>query len=200
MGRILRAQQLPSGQRLLLVSGDLTEERVDAIVNAANAYLQHGGGVAGAIVRQGGPMVQTESDAWRRAHGPARPDRPALTGPGALPCKAIIHAVGPVWGEGDEEAKLHTAVHSALVLAEEHGFSSVALPAISTGIFGFPKRRGAQVILQAALDFCGARATSSLKEIRFTLIDQPTLEIFRDEFDARWPPSGPAGNDHLPLE
>ncbi|MGA2113085.1 MAG: macro domain-containing protein [Anaerolineales bacterium] len=197
---ILRAQELPSGQRLLLVSADLTQEKVDAIVNAANAYLQHGGGVAGAIVRRGGQVVQTESDAWRRAHGPARPDHPAITGPGALPCKAIIHAVGPVWGEGDEEAKLHTAVYSALVLAEERGFSSIALPAISTGIFGFPKRRGAQVILEATLDFCRLRAVSPLREIHFTVIDRPTLEIFRDEFDTRWPSSQPAENDHLPLE
>jgi len=197
---ILRTQELPSGQRLVLVSGDLTEEKVDAIVNAANAYLQHGGGVAGAIVRRAGQVVQTESDAWRRAHGLARPDYPAITGPGALACRAIIHAVGPVWGEGDEEAKLHTAVHSALLLAEQHGFSSLALPAISTGIFGFPKRRGAQVILEAALEFCGLHPASSLKEIHFTVIDRPTLEVFRDEFDQRWPSLRSAGNDHLSLQ
>jgi len=124
---ILRAQDLPSGQRLLLVFGDLTEEKVDAVVNAANAMLQHGGGVAGAILRRGGRAIQAESEAWVRAHGPARPDRPAITGPGVLPCKAIIHAVGPIWGEGDEDAKLRTAVQSSLALAEERRFSSIAL-------------------------------------------------------------------------
>jgi O-acetyl-ADP-ribose deacetylase (regulator of RNase III) len=197
---LVRAQDLLSGQRLLLVFGDLTEEKVDVVVNAANAMLQHGGGVAGAILRRGGRAIQAESEAWVRAHGPARPDRPAITGPGVLPCKAIIHAVGPIWGEGDEDAKLRTAVQSSLALAEERRFSSIALPAISTGIFGFPKRRGAQVILQSTLDFCGLHAPSALKEIRFTLIDRNTLEIFQAEIDARWPSSRPAGNDHFALE
>jgi O-acetyl-ADP-ribose deacetylase (regulator of RNase III) len=192
MGNPLRARDLPSGQRLLLVSGDLTEETVDAIVNAANSHLQHGGGVAGAIVRRGGRRIQEESDAWVRAHGPARADRPAITGAGALACKAVIHAVGPIWGEGDEDAKLHTAVESALRLAEEQGFSSIALPAISTGIFGFPKRRGAQVILQAIVDFCRFHEASALREIHVTLIDRPTVQVFEDEFDSRWPPLAPS--------
>ena len=105
---------LPSGQTLALYHGDLTEEKVDAIVNAANEHLAHGGGVAGAIVRRGGREIQEESYAWVRQHGPAGHDKPALTGAGKLPCKAVIHAVGPMWGAGDEDRKLRAAYTSAL--------------------------------------------------------------------------------------
>ena len=115
----VREHRLPSGQILTLEHGDLTEARVGAIVNAANSSLSHGGGVAGAIVRRGGRAIQQESDAWVSQHGPAGHDRPALTGAGALPAKAIIHAVGPVWqgGQQDEPAHLRAAYTSALELA-----------------------------------------------------------------------------------
>ena len=189
MSRVIRTETLAAGCRLLLAHGDLTEEPVDAIVNAANGDLQHGGGVAGAIVRRGGPIIQEESDRWVRAHGPASPTHPALTGAGKLPCRAVIHAVGPVWGEGDEDRKLAAAVASSLALAAAQGFTSLAMPAISTGIFGFPKARGAHVILQAVLDFIGSTPAISLAEIRITVIDEPTLAVFRSEFDRRWPPT-----------
>jgi O-acetyl-ADP-ribose deacetylase (regulator of RNase III) len=189
MSRVIRTETLAGGCQLLLVHGDLTEEAVDAIVNAANAELQHGGGVAGAIVRRGGHIIQQESDRWVRAHGPARPTHPALTGAGALPCRAVIHAVGPVWGEGDEDRKLAAAVASSLALAEAQGFHSLAMPALSTGIFGFPKARGAHVIVQAVLDFTKSAPSSSVTEIRVTVIDEPTLGVFRSEFDRRWPPA-----------
>ncbi len=98
-----------------VVVGDLTAQAVDAIVNAANTSLIHGGGVAGAIVRRGGEVIQRESDAV----APVEVGGAAVTGAGRLPCRAVIHAVGPVWGEGDEEAKLRAAVRSALQRAEE---------------------------------------------------------------------------------
>lgn len=189
MSRVSRTQTLAGGCRLLLVHGDLTEEAVDAIVNAANGRLQHGGGVAGAIVRRGGQIIQQESDAWVHAHGPASPTHPALTSAGRLPCRAVIHAVGPVWGEGDEDRKLAAAVTSSLALAEAQGFHSLALPAISTGIFGFPKARGAGVIVQSVLDFAAATPAHALAEVRITIIDKPTLDIFCIEFDRRWPPA-----------
>ncbi len=188
MTRVVAEQPLLGGRRLRLVHGDLTEEHVDAIVNAANAHLAHGGGVAGAIVRRGGREIQQESDAWVRQHGPASPDRPALTTAGRLPSRYVIHAVGPVWGEGDEDAKLQSAVTGALALASQHDLASLALPAISTGIFGFPKDRGARVILDSILAFFTAHPTSSLREIRITLIDEPSVEIFAEEFRHRWPP------------
>lgn len=189
MSTIVGQLHLPSGAMLRLVHGDLTEERVDAIVNAANAQLMHGGGVAGAIVRRGGEIIQQESNAWVRRHGPVTHDRPALTGAGRLPCRYVIHAVGPVWGEGNEDAKLHAAITGALALAAERGLASLALPAISTGIFGFPKERGARVILQALLDFLGQRPETTLREIRITLIDEPSVAVFREEFESRWPGS-----------
>jgi O-acetyl-ADP-ribose deacetylase len=187
MSRVVAETHLPTGQILQLVHGDLTEERVDAIVNAANAHLQHGGGVAGDIVRRGGAVIQRESAAWVRSHGLVTHDAPALTSAGRLPCRNVIHAVGPVWGEGDEDAKLHAAVSGALRMAEAQGFSSLSLPAISTGIFGFPKDRGARILLGAILAFFLAHPTSRLAHVRIVLIDQPSVRVFEAEFAARWP-------------
>ena len=188
MSTLIAQHNLPSGASLSLVHGDLTEEQVEAIVNAANEQLAHGGGVAGAIARKGGPEVQRESDEWVRAHGPVRTGTAAITGAGRLHARHVIHAVGPVWsGDGRrDDALLRGAVASALALADERGLASLALPAISTGIFGFPKERGAAVIVQAVLDFCESHPASSLRDIRLTLIDAPSVEIFRAEFARRW--------------
>ncbi|HEY43628.1 MAG TPA: macro domain-containing protein [Anaerolineae bacterium] len=186
MTTVVAAQNLASGQIVRLVHGDLTKEKVDAIVNAANAQLAHGGGVAGAIVRVGGRDIQTESDAWVREHGPVSHERPAITNAGRLPCRYVIHAVGPVWGEGDEDTKLRSAVTGALALADEKALTSLALPAISTGIFGFPKERGARVILSAIVDYFADKPDSSLSEVNITLIDEPSVVIFADEFSRRW--------------
>lgn len=181
----LREHRLPSGQVLILEHGDLTAAQVDAIVNAANSGLSHGGGVAGAIVRRGGRIIQQESDAWVSRHGPAGHDRPALTGAGALPAKAVIHAVGPVWqgGTRGEAGNLRAAYTSALELAQAQGFASVAFPSISTGIFGFPVAQGAEIALQAALDFLNAHPGSAVRGVRFVLIDDATLRVFQSEFD-----------------
>jgi O-acetyl-ADP-ribose deacetylase (regulator of RNase III) len=98
MSQVLSESTFPSGQRLQLVQGDLTTEPVDAIVNAANHHLQHGGGLAGAIVRRGGEAIQAESDTWVSKHGLVTNAEPAYTRAGKLPCRYVIHAVGPVWG------------------------------------------------------------------------------------------------------
>lgn len=181
----LREHRLPSGQLLILEHGDLTEAQVDAIVNAANAHLSHGGGVAGAIVRRGGRVIQQESDEWVSRHGAAGHDRPALTGAGALPAKAVIHAVGPVWqgGTRGEAGNLRAAYTSALGLAQAQGFASVAFPSISTGIFGFPVAQGAEIALGAARTFLSAHPDSSVREVRFVLIDASTLHVFDAAFD-----------------
>lgn len=198
MNRVLNNCTLPAGQRLELVQGDLTEEAVDAIVNAANAHLRHGGGVAGAIVRRGGRQIQTESDAWVREHGPVSHAQPAITGAGSLPCRYIIHAVGPVWGDGDEDAKLDQAVRGSLQVADQTGLASIAFPAISTGIFGFPRRRAARVILQAIrgyfLETAGS-SPSTLRQIRLVLYDRAALDDFLEawqEFDPCRPAGDPA--------
>jgi O-acetyl-ADP-ribose deacetylase (regulator of RNase III) len=178
MNTVLREFQLPSGGCIQIVQGDLTEENVDAIVNAANAYLQHGGGVAGAILRRGGPEIQSESNTWVQQHGPVTHEQPAVTGAGHLPCRYVIHAVGPVWGEGDEDQKLAKAVGGSLALAERLELKSLALPAISTGIFGFPKERAARIILKTVREFLYSATRRHLDLVRLTLYDQPTLDAF----------------------
>lgn len=187
MNKILRERTLPSGLTLQIVHGDLTEERVDAIVNAANAQLQHGGGVAGAISRRGGPQIQAESSAWVRQHGPVSHVEPAYTGAGRLPCRYVIHAVGPVWSSGDEEAKLADAVRGALKKADQLHLESIALPAISSGIFGFPKPLAAEVILTAIKDYFTQDPASSIRLVRLTLIDQPTIDAFLQAWELLFP-------------
>jgi len=179
----------PGGAILALVQGDLTTSDLDAIVNAANAQLQHGGGLAAAIARRGGPAIQQESDAWVRQNGLARHDRPAVTGAGRLPCRYVIHAVGPVWGEGDEDRKLTLAVRSALETAASLSLTSLGLPAISTGIFGFPKPRAAAITFDAVAEFFTAHPTGSLKRVELVILDQPTLQVFLELFAQRFPDS-----------
>jgi len=187
----LIAQAHPTpGVNLSLIHGDITLEAVDAIVNAANAHLAHGGGVAAAIVRRGGTEIQDESRAWVAEHGPASHDRPALTAGGNLPASHVIHAVGPRWGEGQEQHKLRSAVTSSLALADETRLSSVALPAISTGIFGFPKQLGARVILDAIADYLTGHPDSDIKDVRVVLIDQASVDAFSVAFAERWPDAG----------
>lgn len=175
---VVAEHTFPPGQTVRVCHGDLTDEAVDAIVNAANERLALGGGVAGAIRRRGGETIQQECDAWVRAHGPGAHDRPALTSGGRLPCGAVIHAVGPVWGSGDEDRKLETAYRSALELAEASGFRTVAFPSLSTGIFGFPVERAAPIAVGAVRAFCEAHPESRVREVRFTLIDAPTVGAF----------------------
>ncbi|MFQ5904731.1 MAG: macro domain-containing protein [Candidatus Binatia bacterium] len=179
MNTVQRETTMPSGQRISIVKGDLTQEVVDAIVNAANERLQHGGGVAGAIVRKGGRIIQEESDRIGRVPTGSA----ALAGAGSLPCRHVIHAVGPVWGSGDEENKLVSAVRSSLTLAEQHRLSSISFPAISSGIFGFPLDRCARLLLETAQEFLAANPSSNVREVRFCLIDQPTLDEFIAAFD-----------------
>jgi O-acetyl-ADP-ribose deacetylase (regulator of RNase III) len=171
--------------RVLVVQGDLTRERVDAIVNAANEELAHGGGVAGAIASAGGPSIQDESDAHVRRFGPVRTGSAAITNGGGLAARYVVHAVGPIWGTGNEDAKLASAVRSSLVLAEQHDCTSIALPAISSGIFGFPKERCATVMLDAIEAFLKAREGAGLTEIRLCNIDDETAEVMRAEVERR---------------
>ena len=178
MSQMVREHIFTSGQKLQLAQGDITEENVDVIVNAANAHLAHGAGVAGAIVRKGGPAIQAESNQWVRAHGLVSHSQPAYTHGGELPCRYVIHAVGPRWGEGEEQLKLRQAVTGSLSLANELGLASIAFPAISTGIFGFPKELAAQVMLATIKQYISEKPDSSLKLIRLVLFDQPTLLAF----------------------
>ncbi len=185
MNQVVREYKFPSGQIFQLIQGDLTEEQVDAIVNAANAHLQHGGGVAGVISRRGGPQIQIESNAWVLQHGPVNHEQPAYTSAGNLPCRYVIHPVGPVWGEGSEDAKLAAAVRGSLRLADQLGLASIAFPAISTGIFGFPKERAAGVIFDAIHAYYAGNPASGVVLVRLTLIDQPTIQVFTRIWDVK---------------
>ena len=160
-----------------IIHGDLTEAPVVAIVNAANSHLQHGGGVAGAIVRKGGSIIQEESN--RIGFVPV--GQCAVTSAGKLPAQYVIHAVGPRWGEGDEEAKLRSAVRNTLKTAEERKFSTIAMPAISAGIFGFPKDLCAHIIVEEIASFIGE--DSAIKEIDIYLMDPQIIDVFSAEMD-----------------
>ena len=186
MNSILVQRVLPTGQTLQIVQGDITTEEVDAIVNAANEHLAHGGGVAWAISKRGGDAIQRESDEWIRKHGPVSHSHPAWTSGGRLPAKYIIHAVGPVWGDGDEEEKLESAVYGSLRVADELACSSIALPAISTGIFGFPKDIAAGVIFEAITEYFESNSNSSIRNIRILLFDDATVKVFLEIWGRIW--------------
>jgi len=165
------------GVVIKVIHGDITDEDTEAIVNAANSSLKHGGGVAGAIVEKGGKVIQEESD--KIGYVPV--GKAVYTSAGKLKAKYVIHTVGPVWGEGNEEEKLRSAIRSALEVAEELKVKSVALPAVSTGIFGYPKESGVKVIADEVLKYLDSNPETCLKEIHFTNIDKLTSELFYGE-------------------
>jgi len=166
------------GKTIRLVQGDITERDVDAIVNAANSYLQHGGGVAGAIVKKGGYIIQKESNKI----GFTPVGTAVITGAGKLSARFVIHAVGPRMGEGDEDNKLRSAVLNSLLLASEKGLKSISMPAISSGIFGFPKDRCANILVRTALNYIKENPKSSLESIEFCVYDDLTTGHFKKEF------------------
>ena len=178
MNTIIVEKKLPSDQIIQLVQGDITMEYVDAIVNAPNQHLQHGGGVARTISKKGGTAIQKESDAWIQQHGPVAHSHPAWTSGGLLPAKYVIHAVGPVWGDGDEDNKLADAVSGSLRVADELKLTSLAMPAISTGIYGFPKERAAQIIFSTIEKYFAKAQESNIQQIRIVVFDTQSLQVF----------------------
>jgi O-acetyl-ADP-ribose deacetylase (regulator of RNase III) len=171
-----------TGQKLEIVRGDITQQVVDAIVNAANEYLKHGGGVAGIIARKGGEIIQRESDEWVKKNGRVEHGNPAYTSAGKLPARYVIHAVGPIWGSGNEDLKLSAAIEGSLELAEKLNLNSIAFPAISTGIFGFPKDRAAGLFMKAIKTYCSKNPSSIIKLVRIILFDEPTYCDFKRAF------------------
>ena len=166
-----------------LVQGDITSLSVDAIVNAANEHLQLGAGVAGAIRRKGGDSIQRECD--RIGHCPV--GGAVVTGGGTLPARWVIHAVGPVWrgGQAGEEESLASAVRSALARAKKIDAKSVALPAIATGIYGFPLDRAAEISIREARAF--ASRAGSVERVVFCLFDDSALAAFERALSWRNP-------------
>lgn len=151
----------PRSTALTAIQGDLTAMPVDAIVNAANEHLVHGGGLAAAIVRAGGSSIQDESSRWVADHGPLAPGTAAVTGAGTLEARLVVHVAGPVYRrDQDNERLLRAAVAAALTAAAEHGCRSVALPAISAGIFGYPLEEAAAAIASEATAWVDANPTA----------------------------------------
>jgi len=163
------------GKILRLVEGDITEARVDAVVNAANEALVLGGGVAGAIRKKGGPAIQEECDRL----APIRTGEAVMTGAGELPARYVIHAVGPRGGQPAGERLLRDAVESSLRQAEVHHLHSVAFPALSTGIFGYPMEDCARTMTRAAVSWLREPA-HDLREIQIILFDAPAFRAFEE--------------------
>jgi len=157
-----------------VVQGNLLEEPVDAIVNAANGMLMHGGGVAGIISRAAGPALQDESDRVAQTRGPFATGSAVVTTAGNLPFKGVIHAVGPRYGEGDEENKLEQALRAAFACAREKGWRSVSFPAVSSGIFAVPLEICARAYLKSVRD-------AKLEIVRLCLRDAPVIDAVRAE-------------------
>lgn len=174
----------PVGHTLIRVlQGDLTLAETDAIVNAANTRLQHGGGVAAAIVRRGGRIIQDESN----LAGLVPTGQVYVTTGGALRAKHVIHTVGPHGSDPDADQKLESAVTEALREAGERGLATIALPAISSGIFGFPKDRCAEILLHTALQYLQDHPQGPLVQIDFVLLDDETTAFFRDTLSSLAP-------------
>ncbi|MEM0217729.1 MAG: macro domain-containing protein [Candidatus Nezhaarchaeales archaeon] len=162
-------------KKIKLAKGDITDLEVDAIVNAANERLKLGGGVAGAILRKGGWEIQEECD--RIGYCPV--GEAVVTRAGRLKAKYVIHAVGPRYGEGDEDTKLRNATLNSLKRAEENNVKSIAFPAISTGVFGFPKNRCADIMLKSIIEYL--KGDTRLREVIVCLYDDETYRIFEDK-------------------
>lgn len=167
------------GVEVVLLKGDITEVEADAIVNAANPFLEHGGGVARAIVRKGGREIQEESREYVRRHGPVPVGGVAVTGAGRLRARRVIHAVGPRYGEEGGDEKLASAVRSSLDKAEELGLRSIAFPAISTGVYGYPYQRAAGVMAEVLRGY-GYRA---IEKVIVCLYGDEAYRAFEEVFD-----------------
>lgn len=170
MGSTLTTLALPGGRTFTVEVGDLLSAPVDAIVNAANGGLAHGGGVAAAIADAAGPKLEREGDEYVAAHGQIPTGEAVVTTAGRLRFKGVIHAVGPHQGQGDEEQKLVAALRAAFARAEERGWRSVAFPAVSSGIFAVPLAVCARAYVRAVREHAAASPAGSLKQLRLVVL------------------------------
>jgi O-acetyl-ADP-ribose deacetylase (regulator of RNase III) len=164
-----------SNSKIKLIQGDITELNTDVIVNAANAQLRLGSGVAGAIRRKGGPLIQEECNKI----GGTFVGGAVITTGGELKVKRVIHAVGPRMGEGNEDEKLKNATLNSLKLMDEHELKRIAFPAISTGVFGYPIEECAKIMISTAKEYLSGE--TQIEEVVFCLYSQPDFEVFKKE-------------------
>ena len=164
---------------LTLVEGDITRQETDAIVNAANSGLRGGGGVDGAIHRAGGPAIMAEC----RKIGHCPTGRAVITTGGNLKARHVIHTVGPLWrgGTAGEADLLRSAYRSSLEQASAAGLASIAFPAVSAGIYGYPLAEAARIALSTAIDYL--REHDGIRDVRFVLFDRRTFEAFARELE-----------------
>ena len=164
-----------------IVKGDITKETTEAIVNAANSSLQHGGGVALAISSAAGKELRKACEQYISEHGQVPTGSAMITTAGNLNAKFVIHTVGPIWGSGNEDEKLRSAITSSLELCEKHTLKSCSFPAISSGIYGFPKERCAKIFFEVLRQYFNEKADSIIELVRLCNIDEKTSSIFLEE-------------------
>jgi O-acetyl-ADP-ribose deacetylase (regulator of RNase III) len=162
-----------------LVRGDITRQKVDAIVNAANSGLLGGGGVDGAIHRAGGPSILEECKQIRSLQGTCAPGQAVITGGGNLQARHVIHAVGPIWrgGSTNEAETLASAYRVSLSLAADYDLKTIAFPSISTGAYGYPVDQAARIAIDTVKQFC--QNDNNLSEVRFVLFDEFTFNAYK---------------------
>jgi putative ATPase len=181
---VIAREEYAGGRSFEVVIGDLLKEPVDAIVNAANGHLAHGGGVAAAIARAAGPALEEEGDRLVAERGVVPVGEAVVTTAGRLPFRGVIHAVGPHQGLGREEERLVQALQAAFLRAHERGFASISFPAVSSGIFAVPLDVCARAYVRAVRGFFTAHPETSLRTVRLCLFDGPLVRIVREEMRA----------------
>jgi len=166
--------------KIFLVQGDITKQKVDAIVNAANSSLMGGGGVDGAIHRAGGPPILEDCRKIIAKQGSCKTGEAVITTAGNLPAKFVIHTVGPVWnnGKNNEAEKLANCYRNSLHLALQNKIESIAFPNISTGIYGYPKKDAAVIAIKTVLDLL--QNNPALPKVYFVCFDEENFSIYQN--------------------
>ena len=178
-GILVKKLEFPGGGKFEVVVYELLGEPTDAIVNAANGGLSHGGGVAAQIADAAGPALEAEGDRLVREKGRVPVGEAVVTTAGNLPFKGVIHAVGPRLGDGDEESKIVSALKNSFLRADERGWRSVSFPGISSGIFSVPADICARAYIGAVREWFAEHPESSVKWIRLVLFHGPLLEAVK---------------------